>query len=638
MLLSALILPASAATITVGPSGDYATIGEAIAAAAPGDAIDVSLGQYTEDLAIGADLTITGNGSTLVGGIVVSAGVVDIGDLDITPTARAIDVRNAALALHGVHITGGTVSADGGASLLAVTATVTIADSTFEDGVAVGMNGGHIYATDTDLSVDRCSFTTGRSEKGGAIWANASTVTVRSSTFTDNAVRMDDEPSRGGAIRTQDTALVVQDSTFASNQAQDGYGGAIATFGGTLELTRCTVGTSEASSVGGALSLTDTPATLTDSTFTGNVVTADATGAYGYGGALIVNGTTAPLTTIDRCTFTSNISEAFGGAVRVEVGDVAISDSRFESNQSGYGGGIHFATTGAVTLERTDFVTNIGAVGSAIRWRPAPQTGSFAMHAGTVSGNATDGFGVLYLIDGAAVDIDAVTFDHNQAVGGGGAFVNNVPDVRVRHSLFCGNTVSGNATQSDGAGALVYLSGAIRNEWTNNLFVENVAGANGGGLRLLNSGSASVINNMFLGNQADFGGGAIASGTGLLFQNNVVAWSTAGDGLQADVGSAAVVTYDAFFDNVADPVGDSLDPLAMDPTVLDADPGLIAYTADGDCTNDDFHPRADSPLLDAGDPNQLDPDGSRSDIGAYGGPDATVIPDTDNDGVPDPDD
>ncbi len=33
----------------------------------------------------------------------------------------------------------------------------------------------------------------------------------------------------------------------------------------------------------------------------------------------------------------------------------------------------------------------------------------------------------------------------------------------------------------------------------------------------------------------------------------------------------------------------------------------------------DFHLRPDSPLIDAGDPNIFDPDGSRSDMGAYGG-------------------
>ena len=41
--------------------------------------------------------------------------------------------------------------------------------------------------------------------------------------------------------------------------------------------------------------------------------------------------------------------------------------------------------------------------------------------------------------------------------------------------------------------------------------------------------------------------------------------------------------------------------------------------ADGDWTNDDFSLKSSSPARDAGDPAILDPDGSASDLGAYGG-------------------
>ncbi|RME49773.1 MAG: hypothetical protein D6795_11205, partial [Deltaproteobacteria bacterium] len=60
-----------------------------------------------------------------------------------------------------------------------------------------------------------------------------------------------------------------------------------------------------------------------------------------------------------------------------------------------------------------------------------------------------------------------------------------------------------------------------------------------------------------------------------------------------------------------------------DPTGTDGnisvDPRFVDTTGD-DPLAWDLHLSSDSPLIDAGDPALLDPDGSRSDIGAYGGP------------------
>jgi MYXO-CTERM domain-containing protein len=65
-----------------------------------------------------------------------------------------------------------------------------------------------------------------------------------------------------------------------------------------------------------------------------------------------------------------------------------------------------------------------------------------------------------------------------------------------------------------------------------------------------------------------------------------------------------------------------------------ADPKLVAWSADGDCTNDDVTLLAGSPALDRGDPAVLDRDGSRSDLGATGGPEGVRLVDADGDGFP----
>jgi hypothetical protein len=53
---------------------------------------------------------------------------------------------------------------------------------------------------------------------------------------------------------------------------------------------------------------------------------------------------------------------------------------------------------------------------------------------------------------------------------------------------------------------------------------------------------------------------------------------------------------------------------------IEADPMFVKDTLPGENLNFDFHLQKYSPAIDAGDPSLLDIDGSRSDIGMYGGP------------------
>ena len=52
------------------------------------------------------------------------------------------------------------------------------------------------------------------------------------------------------------------------------------------------------------------------------------------------------------------------------------------------------------------------------------------------------------------------------------------------------------------------------------------------------------------------------------------------------------------------------------------DPAFVSFSPSTPAQGWDFHLLDTSPLVDAGDPALSDPDGSRSDVGAYGGPDA----------------
>jgi hypothetical protein len=77
------------------------------------------------------------------------------------------------------------------------------------------------------------------------------------------------------------------------------------------------------------------------------------------------------------------------------------------------------------------------------------------------------------------------------------------------------------------------------------------------------------------------------------------------------------------------------DPTGTDGNIS-ADPMFVNYTDDGDWTNDNFCLAPGSPAIDAGDPDPAmnDPDGTRNDMGAFGGPgapDCTYMLDADGD-------
>ena len=84
-------------------------------------------------------------------------------------------------------------------------------------------------------------------------------------------------------------------------------------------------------------------------------------------------------------------------------------------------------------------------------------------------------------------------------------------------------------------------------------------------------------------------------------RRGVVLWS---------VEEGLTVSYNAFWKNEIDIESSGYDFDSVGN--IFCDPMLIS--------EDDFHLQAFSPLIDAGDPNLLDVDGTRSDIGAYGGP------------------
>jgi hypothetical protein len=363
----------------------------------------------------------------------------------------------------------------------------------------------------------------------------------------------------------------------------------------SLDVTSTTVDGSRGTT-GGAFYLNNTDTELDDVDFIDNDCTS------GRGGAVFA--TNSPLTVIGG-SFTLNDTENEGGAISVEgSSSLTITGTLFEDNTSwGDGGAIFHVGTGALDIEFATFRSN----------------------ASDSNNNNNGEAGAIYATSASAVTITDTLFEANFGIGGGAMYSTGIANIDILRSQFLEND-----SNADGGG--LHLNGQSNASLiANNLFQGNTCSDDGGGLHFINS-SANVRNNVFVENDCPGmnhdGDGAYFDGGGVVLKNNVFA-EHGDEGARKVGGGSITSSYNSWFSNGTDVVG-----FSKGTGELSSDPLFYDYTVNG--TPDDiFTPGAGSPLVNAGDPaiGLNDLDGTRGDIGAYGGPDAADL-DVDNDGSP----
>lgn len=539
--------------------------------------------------------------------------------LTLTDTALR---DNVATAGHGagihaeggatIHVTGGeltgnrtdgwdTLGATGGALYSGGQSTITLADTTV--GANEAWAGGGLYLAGSDtLTADTVAFAGNTAAYGGAVWGATTALTDRGSTWDTNSTTYS-----GGAVYLEyPLAVGHTGSAFLENVAPNGYGGAVYQYGGA-------------------------PASYADVTFQDNFT-------Y-YGAGALVTQLTYGTTTFTGCTFTENTSP-YGSAGAIYAGwysHVAVADSTFTANEAAAGGAVYA------------YVAGLEVSGSTFTGNRATSTAGGALWAAS------------WYVDAGALTVTDSTFEGNEAWSEGGAIYGRyVPSTRLTGSRFTGNvtgddgfggavflqdlggdaTVTGNRfalnTAEYGGAAYVDRPGAV-GTWTNNVFTENVAGV-GGAACIVDAFRERWRNNGFLGNAAAVDGGAVCVvGSSVDLRNNLFAWTRDGAAVHAWAGEgdpAWRFGYNAFFENPEGTTGGDADAAAAgEGTLIGADPLLAGYTLDGDPDDDVLVLLVDSPLRHAGDPDIANPDGSVSDIGPMGGPDAPTT-DADGDGSP----
>ena len=604
MILLLLSAPGLSATLTVG-SGGYATISAAVSAAADGDTLAIDAGTYAECVSLaGKDLTLqgAGAGSTLLTG----DGSCDVAlAMDLGETATVADLTLDNPAGQGFTVQGGTV---------------VLSNVTVQNGGDPMLRGGGGSVTDADLTLDGCTFQDNQAQVGGHLAATGSHLAISNSTFSGGSSLY------GGALYVASAlSLEVTDSTFTGNQSTTSGGVLVTDTVTSVTFSGTTFEDNAAKESGGVFYAYNTGTiTWTDSTFQGNT-------AGGYGGVGYCP--TASLT-ISGCTFEDNQSTSTnGGAVVVTNGDLQVDDSSFSSNQAASHGGALMVFQGSLIGSNLSFEGNTSSTGYGGAIYVNGIGGSYGLSLSDVSFEANSAGGTgggLYGQSLAEVVLQGARFASNSANAGGALGFTYVASTSVTGNTFCANTAA------NGGAAYVanYSTASTIDVWSNNLLQDNTASENGGGIYVAVDHKLDWINNTLVGQEAGGLGGAIyIDNAGLNATNNLIAWTAAGDGLSVSADAYPVtLQYNDWYGNTDVDAGAGTGLILGDNGNIADDPGVVAYSDDGDCTNDDLGLADGSALIDAGDPGLLDVDGSISDIGANGGPGGSS-PDDDADGV-----
>jgi len=320
----------------------------------------------------------------------------------------------------------------------------------------------------------------------------------------------------------------------------------------------------------------------------------------------------------DGVQIEDNIAGNQDGGLRIEVGSslitVVIRDSTLVGNYAVNTGGLGIRVGHLVEVYDTDISQNHGAakIGGAYVESATAHFEGVTFDENTTGATlsafqAQNLTGDLTFVDCDFTDNEVTSSGYAVLINGSETYGAVMRDVRV-----IGNT----------GHSLAYFGGAVALEGYADIANVLVHGNSGFfGLALYEEqvipGPAdpalqSVVNSVFTSNDGD--GLQVATSTTLgITLKNVISADNGGYGITNGAASA-VISYTGVFGNALGGYSDSdqtgvAGNVAVDPVFVDLASG-------------DVHLSVGSPLIDAGDPSLDDPDGSRSDLGYYGGPGA----------------
>lgn len=551
--------------------GSYTTIQAAINAATSGSTITVCAGTYKERITTsGKTLTITGAGaSTTI--------------LDANNSGTAFKVTGSGkITLSGITVTkaktGGIYCKD---------STLTISSSTVTANKS-SSGGGGLYAYNCVLDVSGATFSANTSSSRGAgIYAENSSGTVSGSAFTSNTAS-----SKGGGISLKSGTLLLDGNTFTGNKGTHGGGVYI-----------------------------EADSDVTNNVFSANTCTYHGGGIYNYSGDGDYTGN----------DFTGNVAGEDGGGLYITASYAYIADNTFSENDAVDDGGGFRSLSSFATIERNTFDGN-SAGDSGGGAKISHKYGTFTDN--VLTDNVAVGKGGGLVLDEDTSLVSGCTFDGNAADIGGGVYQNG----GWRFAVIEDSEFTGNTATTKGGGMAVSVSpygvqtnrviftanvspygAAIHSDTSklriyNTLIDWNIASAAGGGVYAL-TGDTDILNSVFYRNSSAWGSGLYAYNlTGAGVRNSVFYKNDTG---VATVVGAGALTW-KYNDHYNQTSGDF-----SGLTVTAGTNGNLNVNPDfGDASGGNFVLNSTSPLKNTGDSAAAynDVDGSRNDMGIYGGP------------------
>jgi hypothetical protein len=327
-------------------------------------------------------------------------------------------------------------------------------------------------------------------------------------------------------------------------------------------------------------------------------------GVYSYDSSPVIRNNT-----INSCGYVNATQYSAGGGIACYLGTVEISGNTINGCVAQSGGGIYlYQTTATVTGNTmTGASPHAEFTGSRVGGGLYARNSDVTMSGNTISTNTgfINGGGIYAWMGSLSLYGDTITANSCSNYGGG---------MMSERTTFTGGraVVTGN---SGGTGGGIYHK-AAQFDLASSIVTLNDASVIGGGV-YADSLWGTCGNNTIEGNSGLYAGGnvMISNMEGSVWRNNQFTGGVP-NGFQAT--TATGITY--IYNNAWDNNGSDVLGITPDGTNTSADPLYV------DRPGGNYHLGLHSPAIDAGDPaGGDDPDGSRADIGAYGGPDAVWL-------------